>query len=104
MYATANNIDAIDPNLYREGRLTLYEFTNMSRREISNMIEKYYNIILIDKLKESIRNDKKIQNLRLKYMCIASLEDGLSVEELIDKINSAENLEISNIGNTNNDK
>lgn len=104
MYATANNIDAIDPNLYREGRLTLYEFTNMSRREISNMIEKYYNTILIDKLKESIRNDKKIQNLRLKYMCIASLEDGLSVEELIDKINSAENLEISNIGNTNNEK
>jgi len=37
-------------------------------------------------------------------MCIASLEDGLSVEELIDKINSAENLEISNIDNTNNDK
>ena len=48
--ATTNNIDNINKALYRDGRLTLLEFTNATSKDLKDMIEKYYEIQINDDL------------------------------------------------------
>jgi ATP-dependent Zn protease len=58
--ATSNNINNLDTALYRDGRLSLVNFDNATMEDITNIIEKYYNIKLND---EQIELVKKINNI-----------------------------------------
>lgn len=87
--ATANNISALDPSLYREGRLTHFAFRNMSRNEIVKMIEKYYATDLSPEQRERISDERILQNLKLKTICLRGIDDGISVDDVIDNINKA---------------
>jgi SpoVK/Ycf46/Vps4 family AAA+-type ATPase len=85
---TANNLNRLDPGLYRIGRLTKISFEYMGRNEISEMIEKYYSVNLTNNQKQTIRNDRIIQNLILKNVCIEHLEsNSCDIDELIEQIN-----------------
>ena len=46
--ATANNIESLDPAIYRDGRLDLITFDYASKENIRDVIQKYYDIILSD--------------------------------------------------------
>jgi len=64
-----NNISNIDPSIYRDGRLNLLTFNYASTEDITNIIEKYYEIKLTDELiKEinKINNQKAHATLRVE--------------------------------------
>lgn len=94
--ACANNISNLDPALLRDGRFEVVEFTYMGRKEIVEMIEKYYDCKLTDEQISKIRDDKVIQNLRLKNTCVYKLRDNTNIDELIDIINSMKEVKICN--------
>lgn len=94
--ACANNISNLDPALLRDGRFEVVEFTYMGRKEIAEMIEKYYDCKLTDDQISKIRDDKLIQNLRLKNTCVYKLRDNTPVDELIYIINSMKEVKICN--------
>lgn len=95
--ATANNIELLDPAIYRDGRLKLIELKYVGRNEIQQMIERYHAIILSESQIARIRDDKIIQNLTIKNLCIdyvdkSSMENDESkkrdlIDEIISKIN-----------------
>jgi hypothetical protein len=90
--ATANNIESIEPSLYRNGRLKLTNMTYIGRNEIKEMIEMYHMVKLNEEQTNLIRNDKKIQNLTIKCLCIEYASKSLLkynnvINELITKIN-----------------
>lgn len=85
--ATANHIERLDTSLYRTGRLTKIDFEYMGQNEIKEMIEKYYSIRLTDEEINRIRDDKTIQNLELKNVCITCLEQDVPLDQLIEEIN-----------------
>jgi hypothetical protein len=110
--ATANNLNRLDPGLYRTGRLTKILFEYMGRNEIAEMIEKYYSVTLSQYQKEMIRNDRIIQNLVLKNTCIEYLESNselnseLNIDGLIQQLNALEEdiqFDKSNLSNQPND-
>jgi ATP-dependent 26S proteasome regulatory subunit len=65
--ATTNNIDNIDGALYRDGRLNLIQFENATIVDIQNIIEKYYDCKLTNKLLDDIKElDKKISHAKIR--------------------------------------
>lgn len=86
--ATANNVDKIDPAMFRDGRFQIVKFDYVGRSEIKNMIEYYYQTKIDDSITETIRNDRTIQTLSIKNLCIECLEDNIPISELVEKINN----------------
>jgi len=78
---TTNNIDNIDPALYRDGRLSLVKFDYATNIDIENIIKQYYQIEIIDQiLIERINKlDKKFSHAKLRY----KLEHYDSIEDLV---------------------
>lgn len=75
MIATCNNIANLDPALYRNGRLKLIQLNYVNREQISNMIEKYFKIVLDQEQKNKIRDDRAIQTLNIKHLIAKYLLD-----------------------------
>jgi hypothetical protein len=98
--ATANSIDSLDPAIYRDGRLKLIELKYVGRNNIRQMIELYHSIVLTGSQIARIRDDKIIQNLTIKNLCIDYVDKSYIeqddskkndlIDELIDKINCLE--------------
>lgn len=89
--ATANNLSSLEPSLYRDGRLKLTELSYVGREEIKQMIELYNTTRLTDGQISRIRDDKIIQNLTIKTLCIDRMsKDPNDIDRLIDKINELE--------------
>jgi hypothetical protein len=65
MVATTNNIDNLDPALYRELRLTPIKFNFCRKEDIKKMIENFYDIEVNDKEMEYIP-DRKISPAKMK--------------------------------------
>lgn len=92
--ATCNDISKLDPALYRNGRLKLIELNYAGREEISQMIEKYCEIVLDNEEKNKIRNDCKIQTLNIKHTIAKYLLDknfsvcSDNIDEVIELINN----------------
>lgn len=88
---TANSCDKLDPAIYRNGRLKLIKFQYVGRNEISQMIEHYYEIKLTTEQHQKIRNDKTVQSLNIKNLCLKYVESknqtSISIDDLIDEIN-----------------
>lgn len=84
--ATANDIQNIDPALYREGRLTHINMDYSGKNEIAEMIEYYNKLDLTEEQKLSINDSKTVQPIRIRNLCIENIgcED---VDLLIEKIN-----------------
>lgn len=82
--ATANNISNIDPGVYRNGRLSLINLEYVGRNEIKQIIERYHSVSLTEEQELKIRNDKIIQNLTMKNVCLNSIAN---VEDIISEIN-----------------
>lgn len=83
--ATANNIDNLDEALIRNGRFKLMIFEHVGRQEIKSMIEKYQDVELTQNQIDKIRDDKVINSLTIKELCINYNEQ--SIDDLIDQIN-----------------
>ncbi len=66
--ATCNNIDNLDPALYRNGRLKLVKLVYAGSNEIALMIEKYCEVNLSLEQINKIRNDRIIQTLNIKHL------------------------------------
>jgi hypothetical protein len=65
--ATCNNIGKIDKALYRDGRLNLVKFDFASFDDISNIIERYYDIKTTSELREKINKlSMKISHAKLR--------------------------------------
>lgn len=65
MVATTNNIDNLDPALYRELRLTPVKFDYCRKEDIKKMIEKFYDIEVSDEEMEYIP-DRKVSPAKMK--------------------------------------
>lgn len=91
--ATCNDISRLDPALYRNGRLKLIELNYAGREEISQMIEKYCEIVLDNEQKNKVRNDCKVQTLNIKHTIAKYLLDknfsacSDNIDEIIELIN-----------------
>ena len=81
--ATANDVSKLDPALYRDGRLKHIEFEYMDRDAIVEMIEFYFDTELSTDQKNNVRNDKVVQSMKLKNMCIQKKQLNFSVEEVL---------------------
>lgn len=66
--ATCNDVDNLDPALYRNGRFKLIKLSYVGSTEIAQMIEKYCGIKVNLEQFEKIRNDKTIQTLNIKHL------------------------------------
>lgn len=86
--AAANSCKNFDPALYRTGRLELFEFEYMDRNDIRDMINFYYETTISDEQYNQIRNDKKIESLVIKNLCLDHLTNNQSIDEMISNINS----------------
>lgn len=86
--ATANNIDNINPAFYRDGRLRLVNIDYIGNNEIKEIIETYSGKHINDKLFSKIRNDKVIQTLTIKNICINCIRNGGTIEQIITTINN----------------
>lgn len=84
---TANDVSKLDPAIYRDGRLEHIEFGYMNRSDIVKMIEYYYDMEMEESIARLIRNDKKIQSLKIKNLCIKHIDSNISVGDLVEKIN-----------------
>lgn len=90
--ATANSYDGFESGIYRTGRLELIEFEYMGRNDISNMINFYYSTNITPEQYDKIRDDKIIESLVIKNLCISYLKDkNNNIDELIDDINLLKN-------------
>lgn len=91
LIGTANNYDKLDPAIYRNGRMELIHFNYMGRKEISNMIEFYYEVKLTPDQYQKIRDDKTVQSLNIKNMCLRyiqkKIQKNITIDKLIDDIN-----------------
>jgi AAA+ superfamily predicted ATPase len=86
--ATANTLEKLDPAIYRDGRLQRIEFDYFGRNEIVEMIEFYYKIKLTDTQKNKICNNKTVQSLTVKNLCISHIDDeNVVIDNVIDEIN-----------------
>lgn len=99
---TANDITKLDPAIYRNGRMQLVNFEYLGRDEICEMIEYYYKISLTDEQKQKIRNDKTVQSLTLKNVCLKYVQKkkqkDIDINHLIDEINYLfDNLDQANV-------
>jgi SpoVK/Ycf46/Vps4 family AAA+-type ATPase len=65
MIATTNNIDNLDPALYRELRLTPIKFDFCRKEDIKEMVEDFYDIEVSEKEMEYIP-DRKISPAKMK--------------------------------------
>ena len=88
---TANDHKKLDPAIYRNGRMELIEFKYMGRTEIGNMIEYYYKVKLTDTQLSKIRDDRTVQSLNLKHVCLKYIQKKkqheINIDSLIDEIN-----------------
>lgn len=88
---TANNYDKLDPAIYRNGRMELIKFNYMGRNEIANMIEHYYDTKLTDDQILKIKDDRTVQSLSLKNVCLKYIQkkkqNDITIDKLIDEIN-----------------
>jgi ATP-dependent 26S proteasome regulatory subunit len=84
---TASDVSKLDPAIYRDGRLKHIEFGYMNRSDIVKMIEYYYDLELEESIVRLIRNDQKIQSLKIKNLCIKHIDSDISIGDLINKIN-----------------
>jgi len=64
---TTNNIDNLDKSLYRDGRLNLLKFDYVSKNEIIDMIEKYYDIKLKQEQIDKLDNIDNISHSKLIF-------------------------------------
>lgn len=104
--ATCNNIENLDPSIYRNGRLKLIKLTYAGRQEICEMIEKYCEIKLGRHEREFIRDDRTIQTLNIKNVITSYLKEiefdttRVDVLQIIYRIGLlSENDNVENIGN-----
>lgn len=88
---TANNCDKLDPAIYRNGRMELIKFKYMGRTEIANMVEHYYKVKLSPEQLANIRDDRTVQSLNLKNVCLKYIQKKkqheVKIDDLIDEIN-----------------
>jgi ATPase family associated with various cellular activities (AAA) len=83
--ATTNNIDKIEPAIYRDLRLTKIKFDLLRRIDIVNMIEKYFDKILSEE-KISQIPDMKLSGANVKLLIDKYYNDfDLFFERLINK-------------------
>jgi SpoVK/Ycf46/Vps4 family AAA+-type ATPase len=91
LIGTANNHKNLDPAVYRNGRMELINFEYMDRNDITDMIQHYWKVILTDEQKLKIRNDKTVQSLTLKNVCLKYIkkkqQHKITIDELIDELN-----------------
>ncbi len=88
---TANSYEKLDPAIFRNGRMELIKFRYMGRNEIANMIEHYYKIKLTTEQYEKIRDDRTVQSLNIKNLCLKYVQkkkqNEIKIDSLIDEIN-----------------
>ena len=80
MVGTTNCIDKLDPALYRELRLTPYEFRKLRKIDCKNIIENYFGKVedeLFEKLKDNVLTPVKLITMCQKY-------DNVSINEFFD--------------------
>lgn len=91
LIGTANNCDKLDSAIYRNGRMELIKFRYMGRYEIAKMIEHYYEVKLSNEQIQKIRDDRTIQSLNLKNVCLKHIQkkkqNEINIDDLIDEIN-----------------
>jgi hypothetical protein len=102
LIGTANSHEKLDPALYRNGRMELINFEYMDSDDITEMIEHYYQITLSEEEYLSIRNDKTVQSLNLRNICLKYIrrkkQHEVTVSTLINEINSLfDNTEENNV-------
>lgn len=92
--ATTNNLDKIDPAIYRNGRLNPIKFNYISKNECIEMIEKYFEIKLDDKQLLKIPDThNKIPHSTIKVL-IERYENNLDIFiNILYKYNSIEYIE-----------
>ncbi len=92
--ATTNNLDKIDPAIYRNGRLNPIKFNFISKNECIEMIEKYFEIKLDDKQLLKIPDThNKIPHSTVKVL-IERYENNLDIFlNILYKYNSIEYIE-----------
>jgi hypothetical protein len=81
--AATNNISNIDSSIYRDGRLNLMNFNYASTEDITNMIEKYYEIKLSAEL---IKKISKINNQKAHSTLRVELEKYDTAELFINSL------------------
>lgn len=88
---TANSKEKLDEAIYRTGRMDLIEFEYMDRDCIRNMIEHYYETKLTEEQYYKIKNDKTVQSLNLKNLCLKYIrrkkQNEITVDMLIEELN-----------------
>lgn len=102
LIGTANSHEKLDPALYRNGRMELINFEYMDRSDIAEMIEHYYQTTLSEEQNLSIRNDKTVQSLNLRNICLKYIrrkkQHEVTVSTLINELNSLfDNAEENNV-------
>lgn len=85
--ATANDVSKIDPAFKRNGRLEELSFEHVGRSEIVEMLEYYFDCKLTQKQKDSICDDRTINSLKIKQMCIDNI-DICNIDDVILQINN----------------
>ena len=91
LIGTANNCDKLDSAIYRNGRMELIKFRYMGKYEIAKMIEHYYEVKLSDEQIQKIRDDRTVQSLSLKNVCLKHIQKKkqkeINIDDLINEIN-----------------
>jgi ATP-dependent Zn protease len=85
--ATTNNIDKLPMALFRDGRLKRITTEYPNRTQIINMLEYYFGVKLNEEHKRKVREDKRIQPLTIKNMCIKCVCDKKPIDFTIEEIN-----------------
>jgi len=90
---TTNNIDNIDPALYRDGRLNLVHFDYATKDDIMNIVKQYYQINEISgDIKIRIGNlDKKLSHAKIR----SKLEHHYNLDSLISYLENSVEQEIT---------
>lgn len=81
--ATVNNLDSVNPLIYRDGRLTPYEFELPSKANFIRIVEKYYEIEL-SKLQKHTLTDGKLSGSSIHRMCMKYD----TIDEFIENLNN----------------
>lgn len=91
LIGTANDYEKLDKAIYRNGRMELIKFRYMGRHEIATMIEHYYKVKLSQEQLESIRDDRTVQSLNIKNVCLKHIQkkkqNTIQIDDLINEIN-----------------
>lgn len=85
---TVNNLAKLDDAFKRDGRLKIINFENAGRNEIREMIEYYYDVKLTQEQIDSICDDKTVNTLTIKKLCVDYIDNMHNIDILIKQINN----------------